>query len=336
MDSIIQIGQKNTLAEYMILSGVDNRPPILDKDLVTRTKKYAELSATKKNQADCDLKATSIILQGETKFLVLCPKPKRKIDATWFRDKVLLVEAKGNGKVLNEEELEFLADPGIAEGQVTQSVITHNAAYQADDLDAYDSDCDEISTAKAVLMANLSSYGSDVLSEYLIESQNAAIQDTNSSTQQDALILSVFEQLSNQVTNCNKVNNDNLIANDSLSAELERYKEQVKLLEERQNVDLVNPNDQQTNSETPINFDSDDEDEEPTPQPKTQNPKTVKETPLPKPYKPKISYPQRLRKEKMEAQYEKFLDVIRAVQINVPLIDVLAGMPIMENFSRNS
>ncbi|GJS31904.1 reverse transcriptase domain-containing protein [Tanacetum coccineum] len=29
----------------------------------------------------------------------------------------------------------------------------------------------------------------------------------------------------------------------------------------------------------------------------------------------------------MEAQYGKFLDVIRAVQINVPLIDVLAGMP---------
>ncbi|GJR02701.1 reverse transcriptase domain-containing protein [Tanacetum coccineum] len=35
----------------------------------------------------------------------------------------------------------------------------------------------------------------------------------------------------------------------------------------------VNLNDQQTNSETPINLDSDDEDEEPTPQPKTQNPK---------------------------------------------------------------
>ncbi|GKF43136.1 hypothetical protein Tco_0129688, partial [Tanacetum coccineum] len=30
---------------------------------------------------------------------------------------------------------------------------------------AYDSDCDDISSAKAVLMANLSSYGSDVLSE---------------------------------------------------------------------------------------------------------------------------------------------------------------------------
>ncbi|GJY74374.1 putative ribonuclease H-like domain-containing protein [Tanacetum coccineum] len=74
-------------------------------------------------------------------------------------------QGEGNGKVLNEEELEFLADPGIAEGTVSQSVITHNAAYQADDLDAYDSYCDEISTAKAVLMANLSNYGYDVLSE---------------------------------------------------------------------------------------------------------------------------------------------------------------------------
>ncbi|GJW24789.1 reverse transcriptase domain-containing protein [Tanacetum coccineum] len=90
----------------------------------------------------------------------------------------------------------------------------------------------------------------------------------------------------------------------------------------------VNSNDQQTNPENPINFDnSDEEDEEPTPQPKIQNPKPVKETTLPKPYKPKILYPQRLRKEKIEAQYGKFLDVIRAVRINVPLIDVLAGMP---------
>ncbi|GJS97512.1 hypothetical protein Tco_0804480 [Tanacetum coccineum] len=103
MDSIIPIGQKNTLAEYMILSGADNRPPMLDKDMydswksimelymqnrengrmilesvehgpfiwptieenrVTKTKKYAELSATEKIQADCDLKETNIILQG--------------------------------------------------------------------------------------------------------------------------------------------------------------------------------------------------------------------------------------------------------------------------------
>nr|GFD12573.1 hypothetical protein [Tanacetum cinerariifolium] len=80
-------------------------------------------------------------------------------------DKVLLDKAQGSGKVLNEEELEFLADPRVAEGPVTQTFITHNAAYQADMMDVYDSDCNDFSTAKVILMANLSSYGSDVLSE---------------------------------------------------------------------------------------------------------------------------------------------------------------------------
>nr|GEV25928.1 reverse transcriptase domain-containing protein [Tanacetum cinerariifolium] len=61
----------------------------------------------------------------------------------------------------------------------------------------------------------------------------------------------------------------------------------------------VNLNDQQNDTENPINFHSDVEDEEPTPQPKTKNPKPVKETSFPKPYKPKIMYPQRLRKEKI-------------------------------------
>ncbi|GKD63052.1 hypothetical protein Tco_1305160 [Tanacetum coccineum] len=103
MNSVIPLGQKNTLAEHMILFGADNRPPMLDKDLcdsckiqmelymknrehrrmilesienspliwptveengVTRTKKYAKLYAAEKIQADCDMKATNIILQG--------------------------------------------------------------------------------------------------------------------------------------------------------------------------------------------------------------------------------------------------------------------------------
>ncbi|GKB29800.1 copia protein [Tanacetum coccineum] len=93
----------STLAEFMILSSGDNRPPMLDKGLydswkskmelymqniehgrmilksvehgpliwptikengVTRTKKYVELSVTEKIQADCDLKETNIILHG--------------------------------------------------------------------------------------------------------------------------------------------------------------------------------------------------------------------------------------------------------------------------------
>ncbi|GJV45527.1 hypothetical protein Tco_1430063 [Tanacetum coccineum] len=49
-----------------------------------------------------------------------------------------------------------------------------------------------------------------------------------------------------------------------------------------------NPDDQQNNSKNPINFDRDNEDDEPTP--KNQPIKPVKETSLPKPYKPKIPY----------------------------------------------
>nr|GFB20943.1 hypothetical protein [Tanacetum cinerariifolium] len=103
--------------------------------------------------------------KGEGHMSKQCTKPKRKRDAEWFKDKVLLVQAQANGQVLQEEELEFLADPGTAESSSNQNVVTTNAAYQADDLDAYDSDCDEINSAKIALMANLSHYGSDNLAE---------------------------------------------------------------------------------------------------------------------------------------------------------------------------
>ncbi|GKE99250.1 hypothetical protein Tco_0022601, partial [Tanacetum coccineum] len=56
----------------------------------------------------------------------------------------------------------------------------------------------------------------------------------------------------------------------------------------------INPNDQQNDSETLNNFDSEDEEEESTPQTNSQTRKPVKETLIPKLYKPKISYPQRL------------------------------------------
>ncbi|GJW14362.1 hypothetical protein Tco_0018495 [Tanacetum coccineum] len=329
MDSMIPNGQKNILAEYMILSGTDNRPPMLDKPLydswkskmelymqniehgrmmlesvehgpldwpsikvdgVTRLKKYVELSTSEKLQADCDLNATNIILQGlptdvyalvnhhriandlweqacpqpqsvpqieytvsivnqqthidefpridsglavhvfkqgdgpidainkmmlflstvvtscfpttnnqlrnssnsrqqatihdgrvsvqpvqgrQSLFdagIIQCPKPKRKRDATWYRDKVLLVEAQGY-------------------------------AYQADDLDAYDSDCDDLYTAKAVLMANFSSYRSNVLSkmkagvqQYFVDKQCFKIQKKQFLIENDRLLDQIISQ----------------------------------------------------------------------------------------------------------------------------------------------
>ncbi|GKD29849.1 hypothetical protein Tco_1240627 [Tanacetum coccineum] len=40
-----------------------------------------------------------------------------------------------------------------------------------------------------------------------------------------------------------------------------------------------------------------------------------------------MPYPRHLRKEKIEVQYGKFLEMIRVIRINVPFVDVLAGMP---------
>nr|GEV11100.1 hypothetical protein [Tanacetum cinerariifolium] len=114
--------------------------------------------------------------------LVATHQMTQKRDDSWFKDKVLLVYAQGNGQIIHKEELLFLADLGILEGQATFTVITRNATYPIDDLDAYDSDCDELNTTK--------------------------------------------------------INLDNKPVNDTLTAELERYKEQGKVLNEGQNVEL--------------------------------------------------------------------------------------------------
>ncbi|GJS11108.1 hypothetical protein Tco_0367904 [Tanacetum coccineum] len=114
--------------------------------------------------------------QGEEHMARQCTQPKRRMDAAWFKEKVLLVQAQAEGKELDKEQLAFQADLRVADTQVAQT-ITHNATFQTDDLDAYDSNCDDISSAKAVLMANLSSCDSDVLSEvpYSDTSQNDMI-----------------------------------------------------------------------------------------------------------------------------------------------------------------
>nr|GEV76158.1 hypothetical protein [Tanacetum cinerariifolium] len=199
----------------MILFGVDNRPPMLDKDLydswksrmelymqnrehermilesdenglliwptieengVTRTKKYTELSAAEKIQADCDMKATNIILQGLQADIYSLMNHHKVAKDLWERTK---------------------------------------------DLDIYDSDCDDISNAKAILMANISNYGSNVILEvphyetYLNDMENQ-------------------KQMINHVNNWEKANKEHK----SVTVELERYKERVKTFEQRLNIDL--------------------------------------------------------------------------------------------------
>ncbi|GJY25468.1 integrase, catalytic region, zinc finger, CCHC-type containing protein [Tanacetum coccineum] len=139
--------------------------------------------------------------QGEGNMARQCTQPKRPRNTEWFKEKLMLAEA------------------------------------QEADLDTHDSDGDDLSSVKAVLMANLSSCDPDVLSEvpytdsypndmlnqnvqkmtyskhthivdfpdneinsdsniipysqYLQEKQDGGIQDTNSSTPNDLLVLSL-------------------------------------------------------------------------------------------------------------------------------------------------
>ncbi|GJW47548.1 hypothetical protein Tco_0079194 [Tanacetum coccineum] len=69
----------------------------------------------------------------------------------------------------DEEQLAFLVDPSIPDGQAAQTTIPNTVAFQTEDLDAYDSDCDDVSNAKAVLIYNLSNYGIDIISEVLYD-----------------------------------------------------------------------------------------------------------------------------------------------------------------------
>ncbi|GKB74283.1 hypothetical protein Tco_0935695 [Tanacetum coccineum] len=105
------------------------------------------------------------------------------------QEKAMLAEAQEAGQILDEEQLAFLADPGLPDGQAVQAIISNNAAFQTEDLDTYDSDCDDILNIQAVLMANISNYGSDVISEVSHSETNL-----NNMENQSVLAMQDFEQ----------------------------------------------------------------------------------------------------------------------------------------------
>nr|GFB97495.1 hypothetical protein [Tanacetum cinerariifolium] len=105
-----------------------------------------------------------------------------------------------------EEELEFLPNPGTPDSSSNQIVVTNNVAYQADDLDAYDSDCDEINSAKIALMVNLSHYGLDNLAEV----NNSEIR-ANTLTHQERKVQSTSEQFSTLIHSNTKIESDSNI-----------------------------------------------------------------------------------------------------------------------------
>nr|GEY19391.1 Gag-Pol polyprotein [Tanacetum cinerariifolium] len=263
MDSIIPVGQKNTLAEYMIYFDADNRPPMLDKDLYDFWKSRMELYMQNREHKRMILESiengpliwptveengdlwerVQLLMQGTSltkqerecklydafdKFTQIKGESLQKYylrftqlinDTNIYNMKMEQVQV--NTKFLNSLPSEWsfvvpvfsLGDDPIpqvqrrqgqrysstgyksnatssrgnnARGQervvkcyncqcerhmarkCTQPKRLRNAAWykkKTKDLDTYDSDCDDILNAKAVLMANISNYGSDIISE---------------------------------------------------------------------------------------------------------------------------------------------------------------------------
>nr|GEV25007.1 hypothetical protein [Tanacetum cinerariifolium] len=159
--------------------------------------------------------------KGEGHMSKQCTKPKRKQDAEWFKDKVLLVQAQANGQVLQEEELEFLADPGTAEANYLthQEMQVPSTSEQSNILTQ--------SKTKSTSDSNIISY-----SQYMNESQYNTVQNFTIPALHDDLILSMIEQLKTQVVNCTKTNQDNKHVNELLTAKLERYINQERVLNE--------------------------------------------------------------------------------------------------------
>ncbi|GJS08680.1 retrovirus-related pol polyprotein from transposon TNT 1-94 [Tanacetum coccineum] len=178
--------------------------------------------------------------KGEGHMSKQCTKPKRKQDDSWFKDKVLLIR-------------------NCRRSKPHRLFITNNVAYQADDLDAYDSNCDELNTAKVARMANLSHYGLDALTKVHNHDNvnnnmiNQAVQEMSSSKQSNVmnhsetgitsdtisfLILNIrTSKVLKEGQNIDLRNNDKVSDSSAQSVEIDRLKQTLsKHLKEKESL----------------------------------------------------------------------------------------------------
>nr|GEU68742.1 hypothetical protein [Tanacetum cinerariifolium] len=159
----------------MMLDSIDNGPLVyltIEENRQTRPKKYSKLTKAQQLQDDYDVQATNIILYSlppDVYSLVNHQEQPFKMAESQFNkfkeDNLRVFLALEIEELLQlQEEIMQLT----LEYQKLQLLSKQSLRIQplhTKDLDAYDSDCNDLSSAKAVPMANLSSCDSDVLSE---------------------------------------------------------------------------------------------------------------------------------------------------------------------------
>nr|GFB02745.1 hypothetical protein [Tanacetum cinerariifolium] len=245
-----------SLADKGTLSGADNRLPMLEKDMydswksrwnfkenrVTRPKKYSELSATKAIQADCDVKATNNILQGLSPevYALLRNSSNPRQQATINNGRVTIQPIQGRkNSLIAGMSRQYTSGPTGTLGK-QRVIVCYNCKGEGHKL----KQCTKPKRKKDETWFKDKVHNQDNVTNNEIDQDVQAISTSEQSNilnhfpaQQDDLILSVIEQLKTQAVNCTKSNQDYKNINEILTAELERYKDQVRILKEQNNVD---------------------------------------------------------------------------------------------------
>nr|GEU65907.1 hypothetical protein [Tanacetum cinerariifolium] len=234
----------------------------IEENGVTRPKKYSELSATEAIQADCDVKLlmqeTSLLKQEREcklydEFNKFAYKKEESLREFYLRFSLLLNDMniynmkleqfQMNTKFLNtlsSEWSKFVTDVKLVRGLHTKNVDQLHAYLGQHEFHANEvrlmhelqhnvyNPSSSIPQVKYAPSVHQQSDFSQPDSGLIFPMFQKAIQNSNFPTQQDALILSVIEQLKTQVVNYTKINLDNKSVNETLTADLERYKDQLE------------------------------------------------------------------------------------------------------------
>ncbi|GKA30784.1 hypothetical protein Tco_0717089 [Tanacetum coccineum] len=255
----------------MILESVENGPliwPTIEENGVTRPKKYSELSAMEAIQADCDIKATNIILQGLPPEVFALVSNHKVTKELWERIQLLM---QGTSFTKQERECKLYDEFdrfAYKKGETLRDFYLRFSLL-LNDMNIYNMKLEQFQVNTKflnTLPTEWSKFVTDVKlctkpkrkqddswfkdKALLVQAQASGqiLHDEELAFLADPRV--VEAQATQTVITHNAVNHSgteitsdsNIIpyshVNDTLIAELERYKEQVKVLKEGQNVDL--------------------------------------------------------------------------------------------------
>nr|GEU72265.1 hypothetical protein [Tanacetum cinerariifolium] len=121
-----------TLALHIIVAGAENHPPMLEKSMDDYGQVVYVYSSKGRNMSFTGTGNKGIATTSRGNYTASQPRvvkcyncqghmarqytrPKRTRNSAWFKEKLMLAEAQKAGKILDEEQLAFLVDPGTDE-----------------------------------------------------------------------------------------------------------------------------------------------------------------------------------------------------------------------------